>query len=234
MKPITGKMLLLILMNFYSSMIFSQNEPIYSSLPVNIIPAKSDSSKPFILYISGDGGWNKFSRSLSQEFANKGFPVVSLNANKYFWNRKSPQQTATDVSNLIKAYQSIWKKKKVILVGYSFGADVMPFVYNNLNKDLANDIVNISLLSPSSKTDFEIHIMVMLGGNSGGESVTKAINSIHSKPITLIFGEDENDFPIRELSNKNYVISRLTGGHHYDGDEATVAATVLNHISPNY
>jgi len=233
MKSFTNKIWGVLFMLFCSATLVAQSTNDISGLPVNTVTAVADSSKPFILYITGDGGWNDFSRSLSQEFAKKGYPVVALNAKKYFWDKKTAQQTATDVTRLITAYQRFWKKRKVILLGYSFGADVMPFVYNNLGKDLASQVININLLSPSAKTDFEIHIMVMLGGSSGDESVTAAINKISGKPISLIFGENEDEFPIKELTIKNYVSVKLTGGHHYDGDEANVVNAVLKQVPKN-
>jgi len=198
--------------------------------PINILNATTDTSKPFILYITGDGGWNKFSKNLCESFTLKGFPVVALNSAKYFWEKKSASQTSTDVTEIIRHFQKLWNKKNIILVGYSFGADVAPFVYNLFNKEVASNIVNINLLSPSAKTDFEIHVMVMLGGSGGGESVTNAINKINNKQLLLIFGEDESDFPIEELKIKNYTRIKLTGGHHYDGDEQTVCNTILKYL----
>ena len=227
MQTSNHKILMLFFSITFSQIVIGQNTNAVSKLPINIVTAVSDSSKPLVLYITGDGGWNKFSKALSQEFANKGYPVVALNANKYFWDKKTAQQTATDVGLLIKYYLTLWKKKKILLVGYSFGADVLPFVYNNLGTDLQAQVVNISLLSPSAKTDFEIHIMVMLGSSGDGESVPSAINKISNKQLTLIFGKDEHEFPLKELTIKNYVLVRLTGGHHYDGDEATVCNTIL-------
>ena len=218
---------------FFYTAVNGQTASDISKLPVNIVTATTDSSKPFVLYITGDGGWNKFSKTLSQEFANKGYPVVALNSNKYFWDKKTAQQTATDVAKLLTYYQSLWKKKKVLLVGYSFGADVMPFVYNNLKKELLPEVINLTLLSPSAKTDFEIHLMVMMGSSGDGESVPAAINKITSKPITFIFGKDEDEFPSKELTIKNYVTVTLTGGHHYDGDEATVVTAILKQV-PKY
>ena len=219
-----------ILTIFFRQEAIAQNANNTGDLPVNIVNAVTDTSKPFVIYITGDGGWNKFSKTLAATLAGKGYPVVALNAEKYFWDKKTPTQTAADITNLITVYQRIWKRKNVLLVGYSFGADVLPFVYNQLSKDLASQILNISLLSPSPKTDFEIHIMVMLGGSSGGESVATAINKITSKPLTLIFGEDENRFPLNELTIKNYTSLKLAGGHHYDDDEIAVCNSILMHI----
>jgi type IV secretory pathway VirJ component len=128
-------------------------------------------------------------------------------------------------------YQLKFNRKKIILIGYSFGGDVMPFVYNLLPAVVSAQVVNINLLSPSPYTDFEIHVLGMMGvGSSGGKSVVAAINKISTKPITLLFGDDENDFPVNQLVIKNYVNVRLEGGHHYDGDEAKVCNSILLHL----
>ena len=213
---------------------FAQNTASVEQLPVNIIAATGDTSKPMVLYITGDGGWNKFSKNLSQAFANKGYPVVALNARDYFWKKKTAAQTTSDITNLIRTYQIKWKCKKIIFVAYSFGADVLPFVFNLLPADVSKQVININLLSPSAFTDFEIHLSVMLGaGYSEGESVVAAINKVASKPITIIFGSGEKDFPVNQLKNKNYTTVILEGGHHYDGDEIKLCNEIIKHIPKN-
>jgi type IV secretory pathway VirJ component len=211
--------------------VFSQSTTGLDKLPINIVTAINDTSKPLILYITGDGGWNKFSKNLSTALAAKGYPVIALDARDYFWKKKTAPQTSFDAARLIRNYQKIWNRKKIILVGYSFGADVMPFVFNLLPADLSTAVVNINLLSPSTNTDFEIHLSVLLGaGFSGGEMVVTAVNKITTKPLTLIFGADENNFPINQLKNRNFMIIRLEGGHHYDGDEVKLCETILSHL----
>jgi type IV secretory pathway VirJ component len=211
--------------------VFSQSTPGLDKLPVNIVTAINDTSKPLVMYITGDGGWNKFSKNLSIALAAKGYPVIALDARDYFWKKKTAAQTSFDVAQLIRNYQKIWNRKKIILVGYSFGADVMPFVYNLLPADLSAAVANINLLSPSPNTDFEIHLSVLLGaGFSGGEMVVSAVNKITTKPLTLVFGAEENNFPINQLKNHNFVNVRLEGGHHYDGDEVKLCETILLHL----
>ena len=48
--------------------------------------------KPLIFYISGDGGFNKFSTALCESFSKKGYDVCALNARSYFNNKKTPEQ----------------------------------------------------------------------------------------------------------------------------------------------
>lgn len=190
-----------------------------NSLPTKIIASNSDTSKPVLLYISGDGGWNKFSISLLQQFSAAGFPVIGLNAKSYFWERKTPRQTGTDIQTLLNKYVKEWKRNKIVLLGYSFGADVMPFVFNNVGAEWQKKINYQVLLSPSSKTDFEIHLSEMLGyRRKNGMSVVEEINKTTSCRFVFLFGEEDDDFPINEIKIKNYKNITLPGGHHFDNN----------------
>ena len=187
------------------------------SLPLSV-NSSSDTSKPLIFYISGDGGFNKFSTSFIQTLNKQGYPVLGLNAKDYFWHKKKPIEAANAIEQAINQYNNQWKRKNVILIGYSFGADVAPFMLTHFTSVLAARINHFVLLSPSPKTDFEIHILQMLGwGKNSGESVSAEINKI-SKPVLIIVGDDENDFPFNELTGKNKQVIRMPGGHHYDGN----------------
>ncbi|MGC4034706.1 MAG: AcvB/VirJ family lysyl-phosphatidylglycerol hydrolase [Chitinophagaceae bacterium] len=199
------------------------------SLPVTVF-AGSDTSKPVLFYISGDGGWNKFSTVFVQNFTSKGYEVVGLNAREYFWEKKTAAQTSKDMSSIIADHMKPKKNKSFVLIGYSFGADVMPFAIANADAGVMNELKYVVLMSPSSKTDFEVHVSELLGiGSSSGESVVAEMNKV-SKPILFISGEKENDFPLNELKIKNYKSEKIPGGHHYDGDPAAVCNIILQYI----
>jgi type IV secretory pathway VirJ component len=150
-----------------------------------------------------------------------------LNALKYFWKKKTAVQASADVASLIEYYKQKWHRSKVILLGYSFGADVMPFVYNNFNVVMASNIISVNLLSPSTKTDFEIHLTGLFGGSGSGHNVATAINSIKTKPVIIISGEDEDGILVQQLTGKNFRLIRLAGGHHYDSNSDAVVNAVL-------
>ena len=200
-----------------------------TSLPLSLY-ASSDTTKPLVFYISGDGGFNKFSTSFMQSLNKQGYAVIGLNAKDYFWSKKKPQEAATTIEDAIIESNKEWKKKNVVLIGYSFGADVSPFMLTHFSTALNNKVSHLVLLSPSSKTDFEIHVLQMFGlGKDEGESVPGEINKI-SKPVSIIVGDDENEFPFNQLTIKNKQIIRMRGGHHYDGDVDALCKQVVQQI----
>lgn len=200
-----------------------------TSLPLSVHPG-ADTTKPLIFYISGDGGFNKFSTSFMQSLNKEGYAVTGLDAKDYFWNKKKPQEAAAAIEQAINESNKDWNKKNVVLIGYSFGADVAPFMLTHFSAALSNKISHLVLLSPSAKTDFEIHVLQMFGwGKDEGESVPAEINKV-LRPVTIIVGDDENEFPFDQLTIKNKQIVKMQGGHHYDGDVNALCKQVIQHI----
>ena len=49
--------------------------------------------------------------------------MVGWNSLRYFLIRKDPDRAARDLELILRHYLGRWHKKRVILIGYSFGAD---------------------------------------------------------------------------------------------------------------
>lgn len=197
-----------------------------TTLPVKIM-AGNDASKPIIFYSTGDGGWTKFSLALVQSFNQAGYPVIALNSKEYFWKKKTPGQTAADVGSLLSQYLQTWKREAVVLVGYSFGADVTPFIQNYLDKNIAGKTTHMVLMIPYKSTDFEVHLSEMLGiARKDAYSVPDEINKV-GKPILFVLGTEKDQFPLNALTIKNYSSITIDGGHHFDDKADKVAQQVL-------
>jgi len=52
------------------------------------------------------------------------------------------------------------------LIGYSLGADVLPFMASRLPSELLNRVELIALLGPGTEVDFEFHLTDWIGGKS--------------------------------------------------------------------
>src|SRR4051812_11606203 len=79
-----------------------------TQLPIKSLPA-NDTTKPLIFYITGDGGWTGFSDAFLLSINKAGYPVLALNARKYFWNKRTPASMTTELSQLINKYRTQWK-----------------------------------------------------------------------------------------------------------------------------
>lgn len=200
-----------------------------ADLPVVIIKAADSRSDKFVLFITGDGGWNSFSKKLAGEYASGGLNVIALNSFKYFWKKKTPQAAANDIAMLLNKYANEWHKQKIIICGFSFGADVAPFIYSRLPGTLKNKITLVQLISPASYTDFEIHLMDMLGGNDPARSMDIAAElKLIDAPLICYYGAEEKDKPLSTIKISNMKVVILSGDHHYAKTYPEIAKNALS------
>lgn len=182
-------------------------------------------NRELVIYLTGDGGWNSFNQQMVQEIEKQGYGVVALNTRKYFWSEKTPIGFANDFEKLSNYYLKEWGKSSLIIVGYSFGADVAGFLPNRLSVELKNKIKKMVLLSPSASTDFIIRLSDMMGGNENINRKYKVGAEIEKVglPVVCIFGIDEVMSLKNQLeNNKNLIINELTGDHRYNNNFSLV------------
>ena len=216
------------LISFMILMVLGLGAQAQGDLPLQYTD-NADTGKPMILYISGDGGMNSFTTSLIQSLNQKGYAVLALDAKSYFWHKKEPAEFATAMTQAVSSYMHNKKKNSFVVLGYSFGADVAPFLATRLPSSLASKCKGVLMLSPSGHTDFEIKIMDMLGWGSKKENnVITELNKV-VLPATLFFGQDEKDFPVNDVTIRKQVVV-MSGGHHYDNDTADLANEISHKI----
>ncbi len=202
------KLLFFILVLFYGS---AQAQHKY------IIPPACSGvgNKPLVVYFSSDGGWHRYDKKLADSLCTYNIPLLGINSFKFFRKRKTPQSTLDTVLPYIDQDLKKYNCKKVILAGYSFGAEVIPFLYNLMNEEWKNRVEFLVLLSPSSTSDFKIHLYDQLGIHCRHEpyNVLDAIMKIDNKKIMVFWGKDEKKFLKKNFTKRNITVYRLPGGH---------------------
>ena len=133
-----------------------------AGLPLIELPVATAGSQLAVIY-SGDGGWRDIDKQIAGRLQADGIPVVGIDSLRYFWSEKTPEQTAADLATVLAHYREAWSRPDVVLVGYSFGADILPFAYNRLPADEQAHVHRLSLLALSGSADFEIHVTGWLG-----------------------------------------------------------------------
>ena len=110
----------------------------------------------FAVLVTGDGGWMRIDRKLADRLLEDGVPVVGF-LSRYFGTRRTPEETACAMERVIQHYSLQWSKSRVILIGYSRGADVLPFMASRLSPDVKKKVSLIALLGLEPSIDFEYH-----------------------------------------------------------------------------
>jgi type IV secretory pathway VirJ component len=208
-------------------LLFSANLSFCQGKDLPLILEKSDSTKYLIFHITGDGGWRGFDIELAKEYKAHQMSYIILNAQKYFWSAKTPDALTNDISPVLEDYLKKWDKKELLLVGFSFGAEIMPFLYNSLPQNLKIRVKCLILITPAASSDFTIHLTDMIGVNHHySYDVVKEVEKIKIPEILTIFGEKEDSTFPENHEQDNFKIEYTKGGHHFT-DSRSVMELIL-------
>jgi type IV secretory pathway VirJ component len=211
----------------------SQTESV-TDLPLIEVPAATPSANSFALLISGDGGWAGIDKQLAAALNTQGLSVVGLDSLRYFWKRRTPEDTAKDVTRALTHYLTAWNTRSAVLVGYSRGADVLPATVARLPPELRQRVKLVALVAPSRVAEFEVHVTDLLGGGGGDYEVLPEVQSLGGMPVLCIYGDAEVDESLCPLLKdvKGAKSLMLQGGHHFGGDYARVARSIIDALGP--
>jgi len=201
-----------------------------TKLPLIEVPSKKGTSDTMVVFVSGDGGWATIDKSISRVLADSGMPVIGLNALQYFWTKRTPESASRDLQWIVENYLTAWKKGRVMMVGYSRGADVLPAMVARLPIELRSRIRLIALLGPSPNVQFEFHVSDWLRNASTGMAVKPEVDKLREQRILCLSGEDDKDSLCRVLSGPRMDVVMLKGAHHFDGGYEKLARIILEHL----
>ena len=199
-------------------------------LPLVEVPSTRGASDTLVVFVSGDGGWAAIDKSISKVLADNGLAVVGLNALQYFWTKRTPDTAARDLQTICDRYLATWKKGRLLFVGYSRGADVLPAMISRLSPELRSKIRLIALLGPSPRVQFEFHVTDWLHAAATGVAVKPEVDKLRGHSILCLSGEDDKDSLCRELRGPHINVVTLKGAHHFDGGYEKLGHIILEQL----
>ena len=200
---------------------------LFAVLPLVHVPAAAGaSSDTLVVFVSGDGGWAAIDKGISRVFTANGMPVVGLDALKYFWTRRTPGDASRDLERIIDETH----KPRVVLAGYSRGADVLPAMISRLPAATRAKFRLVALLGPSPRVELEFHVADWLHSSSRGVLVKPELEKLTSEHILCLAGEDDRDSLCPQLRGANIDVVILKGSHHFDGNYERLGRIVLEHL----
>jgi type IV secretory pathway VirJ component len=190
------------------------------------VPPKA---KSLVIVLSGDGGWwGDLDRKLAEKLGEEGYAVVGLDTNKWFQKRRTPDEIAAEVTSLIKDYRARTSATDVVLIGYSFGADVLPLAVNRLAPAVSKRLSAIVMIAPSRGVDPQVTLLEQTGVAKPTIDLAPEFTKLPVKKLLCIYGSEQVEesactTPYLAISK----VVELPGGHHFDGVLEHLADPVL-------
>jgi type IV secretory pathway VirJ component len=198
-----------------------------SDLPLVELPVQSDSPYLVVL-LSGDGGWAGLVRDVSGVLNQSGISVVGFDCLRYFWGRRTPEETAADLERVLAHYLAAWNKKEIVLAGYSRGADVLPAVTSRLPDSRQKDVRLLALIGAATTVQFQPSALGLLNLRLSGAVLPLMPDLVKLRGIRILcfYGSDERNTICSSMDPKLAACVELQGGHHFGGDFETIGRRI--------
>ncbi|HEY0017588.1 MAG TPA: AcvB/VirJ family lysyl-phosphatidylglycerol hydrolase [Longimicrobium sp.] len=197
------------------------------SLPIRELPAARDTGRVFAVVLTGDGPTGGTGKRVAADLAAHGIPSVIWHSLRYYWSPKTPEQAARDLDGVIRQYGERWGKEKVVLVGYSMGADVLPFLVNRLPDDTRARIGGVALLALAHDAVFEFRIEQWWRTSSAPRFATRPeVEKLAGLPVVCVWGRGDDKAACPAMATAPMRVVELKGGHHFEGDRPRLLRVV--------
>jgi len=162
-----------------------------------LVEARVAGARPTLAVLwSGDGNWAGFVQGMTRELNAKGVSVVGLKSRAYLTAtpHKSPDAAGRDLARMLKAYLEAWHADRVLLIGYSRGADLLPFAVSRLRDDLRSRVGLLGLISPALNASFEFHLTDLISNKRrpGDLDLLLEVRKLRGLPILCIYGVEDS------------------------------------------
>lgn len=185
--------------------------------------------KRFAVIVSGDGGWAGIDKGIAAALVKQGVPVAGLDSLRYFWSARTPHGLADDLDRIIRFYAARWKRSEVVLIGYSQGADVLPFALNRMPERTRAGIKLTALLGLGQKASFEFHVTNWIGP-SGDIPIEPEARKLSAANTLCIYGTADRDSLCPALGPASATVIAMPGDHHFGGDYDGLATRILEAV----
>ena len=209
-------------------------EPARPKLPLHEVPVVGGRPTWMALFISGDGGWAGIDKQMAAALADSGVAVVGLDARAYLGTRRTPEQVAADLVGPIREHLDRWHVDRLLLVGYSRGANVVSLVANRLPADLRSRLDLVAMLGLGYYAGFHVSLFDLLRATTNPKDppIRPEIEALGKSGVAMmcVFGEDEKESLCRDGTDLPMRRVARSGAHHFDGDYRGLADEIMKSL----
>ncbi|MBL0173391.1 MAG: hypothetical protein IPP90_22420 [Gemmatimonadaceae bacterium] len=200
-----------------------------ADLPLIWVAPQGVSAHVTAVLLSGDGGWAELIKEVADGLAAHGIGVVGFNSRAWLSKPRTPEATAAAVVRAIDAAQRRWPADRLLLVGYSRGADMAPFVATRLPQPLAAQLAGIAMFGLAPMASFEFHLIDLVKDTRRASDIAiePELEKLRGTRMVCVYGTDEETSGCRDDSSGLMTKDARPGGHHFDRNSSALVAHVL-------
>ncbi len=179
--------------------------------------------------LSGDGGWAAGDRTMAAALADSGISVVGLDVPSYLRTPRNPDGASADLKRLLEYYLAGWRAQRVILIGYSHGADLAPFMVSRLPLELRSRIVLLAMLGLEPGANFRFHLADIIAdfSHEGALPVLPEVEKLRGLPMLCVQGSDEGNSLCSSLPPALARVETRQGGHRISGSQGREVVSLI-------
>ena len=193
----------------------------FASLPLFVdyegAPGR-DASVAAVL-VSGDMGLAAgMGHRIAERLERAGMSVLGVNSPAYFLVRRTPGEIDDLIERAARRALASHPNARLVLIGQSFGADVLPVGVNRLPPDLRSRLALIVLIVPTRTAYYRISPAEYLELGTPDAPAAIEASAMRDVPVLCIRGEWERRSLCPELRGPNVRQIALPGGHMLNRD----------------
>ncbi len=198
-------------------------------LPLVEVEAQGPAKDALAVIVTGSGGFVGLDRKMGNQLTLRGVPTVGLSSLGYFWQVRNPQGSADDLARILKHYLAAWHKSRAIVVGYSQGADVVPFMVSHLPAAMRSKISLVALIGPDGAAQFDMPPDGWVSNRPRLPELPVApeIPRLKGLKVLCVYGAVEEKNICKSLPPDAAALVEVPGGHGFEGDAPRLAERFL-------
>lgn len=200
------------------------NGPLFRDLPA----ARIDPAKPAIVMLSGDMGDRLgMTPKVAARLNRRGYAIVTVNSLTYFSPRRTAAEAARLIEDAMTRAMKLGKTDHVVLIGQSFGADMLHAALAQFTPAARRPINAVVLVVPGEGIIFRASPIELAGFETPDQRGYPTASQLTWVPVTCIHGavEAESLCPQLDMPNVRRIV--LPGGHKLHSDDRALEASII-------
>lgn len=194
--------------------------PVFTAIAATRTPPPAKAGLAAVV-LSGDMGFRVgMGPRIAARLAADGIPVIGVNSLTYFRHERTKAQVERLVADATQRALAFGHADKVVLIGQSFGADMLHVGLTGMAPALRAKVRMVALVVPTDSVIYRASPSELFDWATPDAAALTTARQLTWVPVTCIHGAQESTSlcPMLNLPNVHRVT--LPGGHplHYDAD----------------